>query len=336
MTRQSLRVRDGLRADSASYNMLMTTMLRAEVGATVWGNWTLDHAVEPGMVGVLDPVAGTFERHKRGAIPRDVEVVADREPASWCYQSESVQYRPADPAQGSAEWWRFEESHTIVSRGRQDHRRAVVDPVGVAREQYDVLQRWADARGYATEGGILQGFGMITATYQARDVVHLAARKPGQEFVLDGCWERPGNVEAFVHPGPLGGPAPATVPYAFEFLSFAGRTPLPGWVGHIPAVTISFRNAGSYVVQCTVTYDTPARRDHRKRIQVGCRIPGWVYLPLDATNVRVTCRFWHVDDWGPRHRLRPVAHPAEQWPQGQGAVEIRGWWPGDYEAGWTT
>jgi hypothetical protein len=124
------------------------------------------------------------------------------------------------------------------------------------------------------------------------------------------------------------------VPYAFEFLSFAGRTPLPGWVGQIPAVTVSFHNSGSYVVQCTVTYDTPAGPDRRKRVQVGCRIPGWAYLPLDASNVRVSCRFWHVDTWGPRHQLPPVAHPMEAWQQGQGVVEIQGWWPGDYSATW--
>jgi hypothetical protein len=330
----SLRVRDGLRADSASYNMLMTTMLRAEVGSSVWGNWTLDHAVEPGMVGVLDPVAGTFERHKRGAIPLEVEVVEDHQPSSWSYRSESVSHREADTASGRAESWRFEESHTIASRGTHAVRRRLADPTGVARDQYDLIRRWADVRGYATDDGIVQGFGLITATYEASDVVNLASREPGQEFVLNGSWERAGNLEAFVHPGPAGGPAPATVPYAFEFLSFAGSTALPAWLGQIPAITVSFHNTGSYVVQCTVAYDTPGGRDHRKRIQVGCRIPGWAYLPLDATNVRVTCRFWHVDDWGPKHQLRPVSRPMEAWQQGQGVVEIEGWWPGDYEADW--
>ena len=67
---------------------------------------------------------------------------------------------------------------------------------------------------------------------------------------------------------------------------------------------------------------------------VGCGIPGWVYLPVDATDVRVSCRFWHVDDWGPRLDLDPVPSPMQEWHQGQGAVEIQGWWPGDYDAGW--
>ncbi len=334
MIHSTLRVREGLRADSASYNMLLTTMLRAEVSSSAWASWTLDHAVEPGMVGVLDPVAGTFERHKRGAIPLDVDVVDDTQTRRWDYRGAGVRHLEADPAIGRAESWRFEESHTIVSRGSHALRRSVVEPTRVAREQYDLIRRWADARGYATDGGILQGFGLITATYEATDIVNLASREPGQEFVLDGCWERAGNLEAYVHPGPLGGPAPATVPYALEFLSFAGRTPLPGWVGQIPAVTVSFHNAGSYVVQCTVAYDTPEGRDHRKRIQVGCGIPGWAYLPLDATNLRVSCRFWHVDDWGPRQQLPVVVHPMEEWPQGQGAVEIQGWWPGDYGAAW--
>ena len=47
MIESSLRVRDDLVADSASYNMLLTTMLRAELGRPVWGNWTLDPVVEP-------------------------------------------------------------------------------------------------------------------------------------------------------------------------------------------------------------------------------------------------------------------------------------------------
>ena len=124
------------------------------------------------------------------------------------------------------------------------------------------------------------------------------------------------------------------MPYAFEFLSFAGRTALPGWVGHVPTMSVSFRNSGSYVVQCTLTYDTVTGRNLRKRVQVGCGIPGWVYLPVDATDVRVSCRFWHVDDWGPRLDLAPVPSPMQEWRQGQGAVEIQGWWPGDYDAGW--
>jgi hypothetical protein len=315
--------------------MLMTTMLRADVGGSTWGNWTLDRAVEPGMVGVLDPVAGTFERHKRGAIPLEVEVVEEHDPHSWDYRSQGVRHVPACPSTGSAESWHFAQSHTIASRGEHRQRRALADPLGIADTQYDLLRRWADARGYATDAGIIQGFGIITATYEATEVLNLASREPGQQFVRGSQWQGARNMEAFVHPGPISGPAPAMVPYAFEFMSFAGRTPLPRWVGQIPAVTVSFHNAGSYVVQCTVTCDTPAGSSHRKRIQVGCGIPGWAYLPLDATDIRVTCRFWHVDEWGPPLQLRTVIHPMQEWPQGQGVVEIEGWWPSDYEAHWS-
>ena len=56
-----------------------------------------------------------------------------------------------------------------------------------------------------------------------------------------------------------------------------------------------------------------------------------VHLPLDATNLSDTCRFWHVDDWGPRHVLPAVAHPVQRWHQGQGAVDIQGFWPADYD-----
>ena len=59
MIESSLRIRDDLVADSASYNMLLTTMPRAELGRPVWGNWTFDPVVEPGMVGVVDPLSGT-------------------------------------------------------------------------------------------------------------------------------------------------------------------------------------------------------------------------------------------------------------------------------------
>jgi hypothetical protein len=61
MIESSLRVRDDLVADSASYNMLLTTMLRSELGRPVWGNWTLDPVVEPGMVGAVDPLSGIFD-----------------------------------------------------------------------------------------------------------------------------------------------------------------------------------------------------------------------------------------------------------------------------------
>ena len=99
-------------------------------------------------------------------------------------------------------------------------------------------------------------------------------------------------------------------------------------------MSVSFHNSGSYVVECAVAYDTPDARDLRKRVRVGAGIPGWVHLPLDATNLRVTCRFWHVDDWGPQHVLPAVASPMQQWHQGQGVVDIQGWWPADYDVAW--
>jgi hypothetical protein len=361
MIDRSLRVRDDLVAGSASYNMLMTTGLRADLGPAAWGNWTLDPTVEPGMVGVLDPVTGAFELHKYGAIPLDVEVAEDVRPRTWRHQSASVVSVSESGGGFRRERWTFPESHTIVSAGTQYSRRAVVDPVCAAGRHLDLLERYADARGYATPEGIVQGFGVVTATYQAVGVVNLAAHKPHQTFSVEGPDDgvaalvgdidpylagdasyratsaRPSsNVEAFLYPSEPDHAGPGTVAYAFEFLSFDGRTALPGWVGHVPTISVSFRNSGSYVVQCTVTYDTATEADLRKRVQVGCGIPGWVYLPVDATNVRVSCRFWHADDWGPRHDLATVASPMQEWRQGQGAVEIQGWWPGDYEAVWVT
>ena len=52
--------------------MLLTTMLRAELDRSVWGSWTLDPVVEPGMVGVVDPLSGIFELHKPRAIPLEI------------------------------------------------------------------------------------------------------------------------------------------------------------------------------------------------------------------------------------------------------------------------
>ena len=329
MNESSLRVRDDLVADSASYNMLLTTMLRAELGRPVWGNWTLDHAVEPGMVGVVDPLSGIFELHKPRAIPLEVDVLEDVSPASWDYEGASVRHHFG---LDGPESWTFRDSHTIVSRGTHHSRLAIDDPIRTAAEHDALIRKYADARGYATGGRILQGFGIVTATYQARDVVNLASREPDQTFVLDADVRRPAGVEAFLHRD--GGAAAEMVPYAFEFLSFAGCAALPGWVGQIPAVSVSFHNSGSYVVQCTVAYDTPDARDLSKRVEVGGGIPGLVHLPLDATNLRVTCRFWHVDDWGPRHVLPAVAHPFPQWRQGQGAVDIQGFWPADYDVAW--
>lgn len=361
MIDRSLRVRDDLVAGSASYNMLMTTRLRAELGPSVWGNWTLDPAVEAGMVGALDPVTGTFELHKYGAIPLDVDVVEDVSPRTWRHQSASVEHTSTVLDDHRRDTWTFPESHTIVSRGTQYSRRSVLDPARAARRHYDQVRQWADGRGYATCEGIVQGFGMVTATYQALGVTNVAAQKARQTFTIEGSADgvaalvgdadpylardasyhrasprSPGNVEAHLYPGRPDRAGPGTAPYAFEFLSFAGRTVLPGWVGTVPTMSVSFRNSGSYVVQCTVGYDTPAEADLRKRVQVGCGIPAWVYLPVDATNVRVACRFWHVDDWGPRRDLAPVASPMQEWPQGQGVVEVQGWWPGDYDAEWVT
>lgn len=329
MIESSLRVRDDLVADSASYNMLLTTMLRAELGRPVWGNWTLDPVVEPGMVGVVDPLSGIFELHKPGAIPLEVDVLEDVSPASWDYEGASVRHR--DGLDGP-ESWTFRDSHTIVSRGTHHSRLAIGDPIRTATEHDALVRRYADARGYATGGRILQGFGIVTATYQAREVVNLASRAPDQTFVLDADVALPTGVEAFLHP--TAGSAVETVPYAFEFLSFAGCAALPGWVGQIPAVSVSFRNSGSYVVQCSVAYDTPDARDLSKCVEVGGGIPGLVHLPLDATNLRVVCRFWHIDDWGPEYVLGPVAHPVQQWRQGQGAVHIQGFWPADYDVAW--
>jgi hypothetical protein len=45
-----------------------------------------------------------------------------------------------------------------------------------------------DARGYATGGRILQGFGLVTATHQARDVVNLASRASEQRADYDVAW----------------------------------------------------------------------------------------------------------------------------------------------------
>jgi hypothetical protein len=105
-------------------------------------------------------------------------------------------------------------------------------------------------------------------------------------------------------------------------------------VGQVPSISVSFHNSGTYLVQCTVRYDAGGQVDLRKTVKLSGGLPGWVDLPLDATDVGVTCRFWHVDDWGPRHALPAVAHPVQQWHQGQGAVDIQGFWPADYDVVW--
>jgi hypothetical protein len=361
MLDRSLRVRDDLVADSSSYNMLMTSRLRAELGPAVWGNWTLDPAIEPGMAGVLDPVSGSFELHKHGAIPLEAEVVEEVTPRTWRYLTAGVEEGSETTDGVRRETWTFPEAHTIASCGTQYSRRALRDPVRAVGRHHDRIRRWAGDRGYVTNEGVLQGFGVITATYQALGVVNLAARRPGGTYAVEGDTEgvrtlvgaadpyladsasyrsasscSPAGIEAFVYPARPDHAGPGTAPFAFEFLSFSGRTAIPGWVGHVPTMCVSFRNSGSYVVQCTLLYDTPDAAQQRKRLRVGCGLPGWAYLPIDATNLRVSCRFWHVANWGPRLDLAPVPRPMQEWHQGQGAVEIQGWWPGDYEAAWAT
>jgi hypothetical protein len=175
---------------------------------------------------------------------------------------------------------------------------------------------------------------MVTATYEAERVVNLASRAAGH--VVDGATgglvDDP-DVEAHRHPPePVG--ARATSPVGFEFLSCSGHTVLPGWVGLVPSISVSFHNGGTYVVQCTVSYDAGGRVGLRKQVKLSGGLPGWVDLPLDATNVGLACRFWHVDDWGPEQVLPSVATPLEAWWQGQGSVDIEGWWPGDYGVDW--
>jgi len=369
---RSLRVRDGEVADSNAYNMLMTYMLRSQGNPAAFANWQLVGNLEPGMVGTLDPLTGAFRLYKDAENilnPRVLEFVA---PVNWQYQSSGVTrthehfnfkggYK--DPSKGVEvkvglrQKWNFSQSNTIVCCGTRYSIQLIDDPIGFGQKHFDKLHRWAKKEGHGTETGILQGFGVITSTYQALGIMNLASREANQEFEIEGSVDGVGsmsgdgdanasvegsykettigsNVESFLYPSQPNEAAVGTIPYGFEFMSFDGAIPIPGWVQQVPGINVTFSNWGSYTVDCVATYDTTDAKKQRQ--QFG--LIGWgeqtMRLPVDASNLNVTVQFKHIASWGNPLPLPVIPTPLKIWSRGQATVDITGDWPGDYQVGW--
>ncbi len=348
------------------WNIAFTGMLRqTERGS--WGNWSLNPAVRPGALGILNYETGTFSYVASIIDPKIVTMSA---PHDWSMESSSVRRTETkvdfkggylDPSTGTEvnvgieTAWKFDHEGSIVSRGTISGSQVVDDYGTLLEKQFGYVLEKAKSVGKATGDGITQGFGMITSVTQCLGALNIGSLKDASTFSITGSIDgvnsmagtgdasaalkgsykdirEEGAFESRKFPSEANKAASGEVAIAYEFASFDGKLIIPQWVSPLSAFRITFDNAhgGTYIVDCKVTYDTPQQKGVEKTISVwGGQSHSIDGIPLDATNVKINMHFKGGDDF-----FLSDSRPLTNWFMGQRTIDLYGVWPWSCSAEW--
>lgn len=355
-----------------NWNAQFTQLIRKS-NNVLWGNWTLSSEVAPGAVGILDPSSGSFklvaaslpdlsdDSLQRNAVSSDWEAMTSD--VSRHETAVEIAGGVTDPETGITGTagvdvaWKFGQEGAMTSNCAMDAEVLLKDFDSVAQANMDWLVQRASQCGMGANGGIAQGFGIITSVLYAKSGVNVGSLAKDNTFSLKGSAsavhkmigqaEGKGSyssssatksVDKHLWPSEAGVLAAGSAPLAFTFASFDGRLLLPRWIGGIGAFRLILDNShgGTYIVRAKLDYD--CQSGHKT---VSTSVSGGLKatigdIPLDASNLKLVCEFVCVGA-NEKHAFEWVC-PRGQWVTGERHIDLSGVWPGatkavDREAG---
>lgn len=355
----------------SDWNNRFTQLIR-ESRPNLWGNWALAPTIHAGAVGFVDPSTGAFKL-VAAQVPT-AEIEDTDASSSWKVSSEGVSRHVGD-AKGSGTvvdpstglsitpevefTWKLTNKHSIASEFFII-KEAAVRNLGVLSDQYEWLAAEAQKVGFAQNGKIAQGFGVITQVVYAQSGLNIGSNDNDASYTLGGTAEglhalvgeagpkasaKAGyaysrenrSLDKHVWPASQGVAAQtlAAIPVAYAFSSFEGTTVLPAWRGRIDQLSIHLDSkasrASNYITKAKLSYTTSgARQEVQECTIIGGLSGDFAAIPLTATNVQLELKFVGV--------ITDVIQtfswdvPLAQWPLGKMHLDIIGTWPGRPEA----
>jgi hypothetical protein len=347
--------------DTNVWNRAFTDMIR-QTTRTAWGNWTLNPSIVPGAVGIVEPEMGSFTYV--ATIP-DAKIIALSAPEAWTLESASIRQTESevdfkggylDPSSGKEVKvgldvaWTFSNEGSLVSNATMTGR-SLVDAFGLLMQKhFEWLLEQARSVGYASrDGGIRQGFGMITHVQMCQGGVNIGSLNDNSSFSLvgsidgvntmtgggevnasvKGSYKETNKSKAFeshLWPSEANKAAPHEIGLVYQFATFHGKLIMPTWIQRLDGFRVIFDNAhgGTYIGKCSVEYTTEGSSEpHTLEITVpGGQIHSLDGIPLDAYDVKVSVHFVAGDDFH-----FPFDAPLSEWLTGQCTVDLSGVWP---------
>jgi hypothetical protein len=352
-------------ATTKKWNKAFTNILR-ENDRTVWGNWTLNPTVIAGSVGIVDTETGEFT--PLGTVP-GAEIIPLLAGQDWFVESTGVRRTESqvdfkggytDPSTGltvdvgTQVNWSFSEESALSSNAHVSGRTVVNDLPDLVASQYEWLYEKAKKAGFATENGIVQGFGIITQTWDCAGAVNLGSLEKDSSFGLtgsvDGSAAMTGSApvkagikgsyketkatkafERHMYPSEKDTAPTSDVAISYNFASFDGRVLLPRWASPMTGLTIVFTSGGSFVSRCTIRYKRPDGKTYEDKVSFTAGLTRTLTAPLDATDMNIEIDLAAGDTF----RFK-FDRPTAEWLLGQLKFEIGGWWPSGGWVKWST
>lgn len=347
------------------WNRIYTDMLRGS-RPTLWGNWALNPIIKPGAVGIVDPASGEFTM-VRESLPK-TELIKINQGRRWVISSKDVTRRETkanvqgtvfDPATGAlvkpdvTMEWSFGNEASITSEFALNSEQRLSD-LSLVHEQFDWLYEQARSVGMASNGGISEGFGVVTSVIYADSGVNAGAKRRNAKFSLSGTASGLNTllgengisgkggasfiasrdnsaVESHTLPAKDGQVAANPLPVAYSFTSFGGgKLLIPTWIRKIGSLKLHIdskaTSATTYITKVNVSYDTPAGRVERNALITAGSSANFQDIPLNATRLRVSAEFINIGQNDVQ--VLNWATPLSQWLGGSRTINLYGTWPG--------
>lgn len=347
--------------DTFYWSRAFTDLVR-QSARTYWGNWNLNQQVAAGAVGYIDPQSGSFT--KVADLPNaDIQQLVA--PAAWSIESSSVRQTQSsvefkggyfDPSSGTEVTagldvaWSFAKEGSIASNATVSGQSALNDFGTVLQNNFNWLLDKARSVGYATpDGGIRQGFGVVTHVRHCRGVMNLGSKNANSSFSVVGSVD---GVSAMIGTGKISGSvkgsykevnktsafeswlwpaepneaAAGEVALCYQFASFQGKQLIPTWLQLLDNFRVIFDNShgGTYIGNCTIEYITTDDNTVRR---LETKVPGGQVktldnIPLNALDVEITVHFTAGDTY---HFM--VDAPLTRLLNGSMTIDLSGVWP---------
>lgn len=349
-----------LPTDVRYWNNAFTDLIR-QTTQTAWGNWTLNPAVVPGAVGILDPVTGSFT-HVATIPNATIKKLTGAE--AWAIESSSVRKTESevkfeggykDPSSGLEVKvgldvaWTFGKEGSIVSNATLTGLTMVDDFGTLMKDEFNWLLEKAGSVNRRSKDGIVQGFGMITHVRPCAGAVNIGSLNENSSFSLvgsvdgidamtgggevsasvEGSYKETQQSKAFeshMFPTAPNTAASGDIGIMYQFATFHGKTIMPTWIRPLNGLRVIFDNAhnGTYIADCTVEYSVEANPE---QITQQTSVPGGQVhtidgIPLDAIDLTVKIHFRAGGD-----RQFSFALPVAEWLTGQCTIDLGGVWP---------
>lgn len=347
-----------------NWNLSFTKLIR-DGRAAYWGNWTLDPTIKVGAVGIVAPDSGNFTLVKE-QLP-NFSSASRSVPNQWKLSSTNVHRTQSniqldgsatDPETGTKITAGTEVKWTFSSVG------SIASEFGIASEAYATdlteltqadslnwLASQAASVSMSANGGMAQGFGVITSVIYANSGLNVGSQDDSSSFSISGSagavqdmlagadgkgsyvsTNQTQSVDQHLWPYQADTLASAPVPIAYTFASFDGNLLIPNWITQLGAFKILFNNKPgcTYVTSISLTYDTPqgpVKEDFKLSGGISKTVGN---IPLTATNIQAKVTFKGVsnDD----HYNFSWPSPLGQWLTGAREIDMSGVWPGKTSA----